>query len=74
MNECFDITGQKFNKWTVIERADPPKHITSNGRAYWHCICDCGRESILIGKDLRTGHSKSCGCSMLKSSSESRKV
>lgn len=29
---------------------------------YWLCVCDCGNLTEVIGKDLRKGNTKSCGC------------
>jgi len=58
MSHLKDLTGQKFNRWTVIERAENDKR----GQAQWKCICDCGTVSIVGGKDLRLNKSKSCGC------------
>ena len=65
INPAFDLTGEIFGKWTVLERIDPPEHIVDRARAYWLCRCECGREAIVIGKNLRIGHSKSCGCALL---------
>lgn len=56
-----DLTGQKFNKLTVINRVYPN---TKSGNARWHCICDCGKECDVIGTSLRSGHTKSCGCNI----------
>ena len=28
----------------------------------WLCLCDCGKEKEIIGKNLRNGKTKSCGC------------
>lgn len=28
----------------------------------WKCVCSCGNETIVAGSDLRSGHTKSCGC------------
>jgi HNH endonuclease len=28
----------------------------------WHCLCDCGTESLVLGGGLRDGSTKSCGC------------
>lgn len=52
-----DITGQKFGRLTVDSFA-----YTKGGRAYWNCICDCGKRCIKMGKYLRNGDTKSCGC------------
>src|SRR5919109_1779439 len=52
-----DLTGQRFGK-LFVER-----HAGSTGRrALWLCLCDCGKEKVLIGKDLISGNTKSCGC------------
>lgn len=29
---------------------------------YWNCVCDCGKETIVAGMNLRNDHTKSCGC------------
>ena len=36
--------------------------LNKNGRALWNCQCDCGKETIALGKELRNGHKRSCGC------------
>lgn len=54
----IDITGQKFGRLTVLSRSTNNKE----GRAMWRCLCDCGNETIVLGKNLRNGHTKSCGC------------
>jgi hypothetical protein len=48
----IDITGQRFGRWTAISYAD----------SVWTCRCDCGTERRVVGKTLRNGSSKSCGC------------
>ena len=58
MSHLKDLTGQKFNRWTVVSRAQNDKR----GQAQWHCVCECGNTSIVGGKDLRLGKSRSCGC------------
>ena len=62
MGRFIDLTGQKFYKLTVIKRAED--YITPKGRHYvqWMCKCDCGNEAIVLGDNLKKGHSKSCGC------------
>lgn len=63
MGKIKDLTGQKFGKLTAIKRVDD--YILKNGRhkIMWLCKCDCGNESIVRGEDLRSGHTKTCGCS-----------
>ena len=57
-NNFIDLTGQKFGKLTVIER---DMQYRDKG-VYWKCICECGNEKTILGKTLRSGATKSCGC------------
>lgn len=57
----IDITGKKFNRWTVIKRV----HVYPR-RTFWLCRCDCGTERPVEGKHVRYGTSKSCGCLCLE--------
>jgi hypothetical protein len=57
-----DLRGCRFGKLTVIDFAEP-QHRRKNDRAkYFYCICDCGKETIVNGRNLRSGSCKSCGC------------
>lgn len=58
MSKFIDLTGQKFERLTVI------KWIRKNkqSRYKWLCRCDCGQEVVVLGYNLRNGHTKSCGC------------
>ena len=50
--------GDRFGRWTVIER-------TSSGRlreSRYLCRCACGTESPVQTRLLRNGTSQSCGC------------
>ena len=58
MGKFKDLTGEKFGRLTVIERAENAK----DGRARWRCRCDCGNEIVTKGKYLFNGNTKSCGC------------
>lgn len=57
MAKLIDMTGKKYNRLTVISRAE-----NEGSRASWNCLCDCGNSITLNGKQIRTGHTKSCGC------------
>lgn len=74
MNEPIDITGERFGYLTVIKRADD--HYQSNGRRriMWLCQCDCGKQKVLFGDNLRSNKSLSCGCLQKKRASEARKT
>jgi hypothetical protein len=58
MPPMVDIAGQKFGKVTVREFAGRDKH----GKCLWKCKCDCGRVFTVVGSELRSGNTKSCGC------------
>jgi len=53
-----DQTGNKFGKWTVVERAENSK----NRQIRWLCRCECGTERIVKIYDLKKGNSTNCGC------------
>lgn len=55
----IDLTGKKFGRLTVQY---PIKRRDKRGCVYWHCICECGRETDLSENDLRHGNYQSCGC------------
>jgi hypothetical protein len=57
MPKLIDISGQRFNRWLVIDIA---KRV--DRRYYWNCICSCGTKRVVAGSALRSGHSPSCGC------------
>lgn len=52
----IDLTGQKFNMLTVLERDG-----TSSGYVAWLCRCDCGNVINVRGTALTSGNTKSCG-------------
>lgn len=52
-----DITGSTFGELTVIGRLE-----SRNGFSQWRCLCTCGKETSAITHDLKSGHTKSCGC------------
>ena len=58
MGKIIDLTGQRYGRLTVIARhgRDASRQIT------WLCRCDCGNQSVVLGSNLRKGHTTSCGC------------
>lgn len=58
MGKYIDLTGQKYNRLTVIKRVENDKH----GHTMWLCQCECGNEKIIKGTLLKTGKTKSCSC------------
>lgn len=58
MSRLIDLTGQRFGRLTVIERAENG----SDGAARWVCRCDCGKGVTVYSGNLRKGMTVSCGC------------
>ncbi len=54
----YNLTGQKFGRWTVINNGGKNKH----GKTVWNCICECGNKQSITGTSLINGSSRSCGC------------
>ena len=57
-----DLAGQKFHRWAVIKR-DQNSH---DKKVVYSCECECGWIGKVTARDLKTGHSKSCGCLRLE--------
>lgn len=57
----LDEVGNRHGRLLVIARAG--SYRTSRATyATWRCQCDCGREIVATGKNLRSGNTASCGC------------
>jgi hypothetical protein len=63
----IDLTGQRFGRLLVLERALPSPSQT---QAYWRCRCDCGNSTTTDGWSLRRGLTRSCGCLAREKASE----
>lgn len=57
MGKLVNEIGNIYSRLTVVARA-----ANQDTTAAWHCVCDCGNKVTIIGKKLRNGHTKSCGC------------
>jgi hypothetical protein len=57
MAQIKDMTNQKFGRVLVLSFS----HV-SNHEAIWNCRCDCGKEWLVSGHNLRAGYIVSCGC------------
>ena len=53
MAKWIEMTGKRFGLWAALAYVGDRK---------WFCRCDCGACSIVDGRELRRGKSKSCGC------------
>lgn len=62
MSELLDLTGQTYNKWTVIKRGHSKQTPKGQTKTYWNCKCSCGKIKDVYMDSLKSGKSKSCGC------------
>lgn len=60
MAKVKDERRAKYGRLTVIDRegSNKDRHVS------WLCQCECGENVIVLGKNLRNGDTKSCGCLM----------
>ena len=62
MAKLIDITGNKYDKLLVLEKA-----LSRNRHTYWKCQCDCGNICEVSGEYLKKqGLPRSCGCHLKK--------
>jgi len=55
--KLIDLTGKRYGRLVVIERANfGDRHIK------WVCVCDCGNRTTPHGDALKIGLTASCGC------------
>ena len=52
------MTGNVFGRLSVISEAER----VGNERPRWKCVCECGAETVVDGRELRRGNTRSCGC------------
>lgn len=56
---AIDMTGLVVGLLTVLGRAGTGK----DKRAMWSVRCECGTVLVVTGKSLRSGNTRTCGCS-----------
>ncbi len=61
----IDLSGKQFGRLNVLR-----KYGHSGKEVTWYCRCSCGNELAVIGRDLRTGNTMSCGCYQRERSAE----
>lgn len=54
-----DLTGKVFGRLTVVK---PSNKKNTTGEYYWICKCECGNTHKTVGRNLKDGATKSCGC------------
>lgn len=57
-----DLTGQRFNRLTVVEQVESYVSPIGNKQSRWLCQCDCGNTVICTTGNLKKGDCQSCGC------------
>ena len=57
--------GAVFGQWTVIDPERVIRVVNGRGRSCCLCRCSCGTERMVDASSLRTGVSKSCGCTRM---------
>ena len=63
MGSRIDMEGKRCGKLLVIGPAGKYRGCEMQ----WRCQCECGKETIVRGHYLRSGHTKSCGnCNVYK--------
>ncbi|MBO5567402.1 MAG: hypothetical protein J6A79_00405 [Clostridia bacterium] len=63
MGKVVDMIGKRCGRLTVYARGpDYTDPHSGYHRAQWWCECDCGNTVLVMGKNLRRGNTKSCGC------------
>ena len=55
----LNLTGHTYGRLTVLSYADK-----KGTKHRWNCQCECGGVAITASSNLRTGHTKSCGCAV----------
>lgn len=57
MGSIINMIGEKIGKLTVVNRSHKRGTFT-----YWECLCECSKKTIVRSDNLRSKHTKSCGC------------
>jgi hypothetical protein len=55
---AFQLAGERFGRLVATTLAGKDRF----GLLLWKCQCDCGATTIVPGRDLVRGRTKSCGC------------
>lgn len=55
--------GDKFGKLIVMKDLGLREGKNGKRTRYFQCLCDCGKEKEVMGSNLKSGNTRSCGCS-----------
>ena len=53
--------GTRFGKLIVIDDLGLREQVPGHRRRWYRCLCDCGQEKEVMGNQLKTGNTASCG-------------
>ena len=67
MPKFIDFTGQRYGRYTAMDRAPNQKRH----RTAWNCVCDCCNKVVVLAQSLASGRTKSCGCPRREKARES---
>lgn len=54
--------GDRFGKLVILRQDGVHKKPCGTTERRWLCKCDCGNEVSVLGHNLKSGNTKSCGC------------
>ena len=63
--EITGMVGTRFGKLVVVKRHQDIIYGNQK-KVAWECQCDCGNTTVVASQDLKSGHTKSCGCAPTK--------
>lgn len=70
MGRFVDLRGQRFGRLVIECRGKTLSRNNGGTILYWLCKCDCGNETEVVGNDLKSGRTFSCGCYQRERSKE----
>ena len=70
MGTLIDLSGKTFGQLVVLERVKIP----NENESHWRCRCTCGKETVVLGGNLKSGNTKSCGCTSSERSSATKVI
>lgn len=78
MGVLIDLTGRRFDRLKVLRRDKTRYVYDARGRVIrtepaWLCRCDCKKEVVVLGVNLREKRTRSCGCLAVEIHSERMK-
>lgn len=65
-----DVVGKKFNRLTVLDYSKASKSERIPSKVF--CVCECGNRQWASYRDVKHGHTKSCGCYQREATSLAR--